>query len=221
MSSSASAFENKPVQTNNFLQLAWNNPEAIEALDVLMNIFHLGSPTFLKQDDANETGSLGMAIWIHPLMNIMKDSKPNDSFKRIEIHSRSQCKGSFLYFTLNAKKWLNENEWIPKFEKLQQQSFPNLWLNWMEQQVTIIASSVCEGIALSALIQDFLRDKTPIEQISSIWEKMSNDIQAENNNLLSLSQSQKYLKPEKFLKFLPLTFHFYNRLLLPLSISTL
>lgn len=199
----------KQSTTSNFLQLAWQNTKAIEAVDVLMNVFHLGSPTFLIKEEKNDANN-GLALWLQPAMNLIKNEY-HKMFSRIEV--RSSPGSSQIYLTLNVAPWLIDSSCVKKFEKLSHQMFLNLILNWIDQEVTIVCECLAEGLAIAALLQDFFLDKTTAEQIAPLWQAMVDDILAENNNLVTLCRhSQKYLKPERLFKFLPLTSHFYHRL---------
>lgn len=198
----------------NFLQLVWRNAIAIEAVDVLFNVFHLGSPTFLVKNETDTEGpsSSAFALWAGPVAALVSE-KSKKIWTRVEVRSNELASNVYLTFPI-PKTPASENT-KQKFETLQHQMFSNFMLNWIDQEVTLVCESVAEGIALSALLRDFFMGNIEVGQIAALWREMSDDILAENANLSALgrrSHSQKHVKTERLLKFLPLTYHFYGRL---------
>lgn len=214
-------------QTANLLQLQWNNPQAIQSVDILMTILHAGSPSFLIKETKNQgkDGTLGgFAMWLSPTLSLCKESSfiPN-LLKRIEVHGETgdtaETANPCVYFTFDPSYWVDEGKVAKHLEQLQREMFLNLIINWVDREVTVVSSSVTETLALSALLQDFFLDKITVQQISSVWDKLSPHITMENKNLTSLCRhyGQKFLKRDKLLKYIPLSYQFFERLVhLPL-----
>src|SRR5580704_17979395 len=131
----------KPGETScNILQLIWTNSTAIEAVDALVNVFHTGSPSLLKDQPP-------VIFWLNPLLSL-ESEHPIRVFKRIEVSAEPATR---IYLTLNVSPWLSTESWTEKFSTLQKQLFVNLVINWVDQEVTVICECLTEGLAICAL----------------------------------------------------------------------
>jgi hypothetical protein len=193
--------------STNLLQLPWKVPPAVGTVDILMNGLKAGSPTFLMKEDGEQEG---FALWISPTLYMVRPLRPG-LLKRIEVRSRTPCN---TYFTINLSSWIpNGSTCYRKFHDLQ--AISNFQFNWMDEEVVIGAPSMTDALCLTALLEDFAHNRIASAQdLTKLWSDMRKDLQYQQDNLTDLScrYPRKVQDPDKLMKFLPLTYHFFSRL---------
>lgn len=199
-------------KTGNVLQLEWKKREAIHAVDVLMNLMHIGSPQFLQTEERDSKE--GLAIWLKPRFVLGSHTAHEGLWKRIEV--RSNPSTACLYITLGVETWWDkENFTLCKKMLLEETESPfdNVIFNRMDREITLVGNSLTFLMGSAALLLDMAFYRTSGSEMGSLLDMMKPDLNVEDVNLGVLAKhAQKTIKEQRYFKYLPLTYSFFIRL---------